>query len=335
MSPQTLLQVLGFLLRLTEAWLKRRPAPDQPPSRADRVVARVAPLAEKMLERVAPPASSAQPPARRRASAGKAMLRAAAFSALVSGTAAYFILQHQRRVRERYTPRHAPFPETLLDILAAPGGGGRLVFSGASLIDAQTGAIYPVVDGIPDFLPASGAFAPPARMDSLLEMVEPVRRAVTGRSAPSHAAWAGALAASAPAGGWLLCAVADGAHALEMAQVNPTARVLCLSPEWNTVLEVRRQARLASLSNLYFARGELTLLPVRDAALTAMWLEPGSSAPERWLTQAVRALQTGARLSGLAFAASSLDSALLSASGLRTAHYHRAFNWVRFTGLKA
>lgn len=333
MSPETLLLVLGYLLRLAEAWLKRQPAREQPATRADQMVARVAPLAEKVLERVAP----AERPQKKRASAGRAMARAALFSAVVSGTAAYLILQHQRRVRERYTPLHAVFPEALLDILAAPGGSGRLVFSGASLIDADTGAVYPLVDGIPDFLPGVGAFAPPAQLDSLLEMVAPLQSAVTGRSAPSHAALAGALAASAPAGGWVLGALAEETYALEIAQLNPAARVLCLASDWNTLLAVRQQARRAGLSNLYFARGDAALLPVRDAALAAAWLENtrGGSAPERWLTQAVRAAQTGARVSGLTSAASGLDIALLSASGLREAHYQRAFTWVRFTGIKA
>ncbi len=339
MSPESFLQLLSMGLRFAEAWLKRRPAREQPATRADKMVARVAPLAEKVLERVSPAGSAASTelPKKKRPSAAGAMARATVVSAIVSGTAAYLILQQQRRVRERYQLLHAAFPETLLDVLAAPGGGGRLVFSGASLIDADTGAVFPVVDGIPDFGPAAGApLAPPTPMESLLELAEPLRLAALGQNTTGTAALAGAVAASVPNDGWLLCAPCGVAYALELARLNSAARLLCVDAEWNTLLELRRQARSAGLTNLYFARGEVTLLPVRDAALAAVWLDGTRRWPAaaRVLTQAVRAAQTGARVGGVALAASDLDIALLSASGLREAHYFRHLNAVRFAGVK-
>src|SRR5262249_20583412 len=129
MKTETLIDTLSFGLRAADAALKRRrPTSPGPDTRADKIVRQVVlPVAERALGRVAP--DSARPPARRRRRRlplGMATLA----GALAAGAAAYVVVKQQQRVRERYRPRHAPFPPELLEVLAAPGGAGRLDFNG-------------------------------------------------------------------------------------------------------------------------------------------------------------------------------------------------------------
>jgi SAM-dependent methyltransferase len=364
MNPQNILWLLRVALRLLETFLSRRPPKERPATRADKVMERVTPLAEKVLERVAPETRAAPKSdvetalARSRASASLALARAAVLSAVVSGAAAYVVLRQQRRLRERYRFLQADFPEILLDVLAAPGGGGRLVFSGSSLIDPDTGAVYPVMDGIPDFnSPGVEGDASPAAMnnrDSWLELLEPARQRVMGENRAGNAALAGAAALAAK-DGWVLCAPCGlGDYEIEMAWANPAARCLCVSARWEALLETRRRARLAGLTNLYFARGDVTLLPVRGAAMEAIWNFTGAyltPTPERALTQLARVAKPGAFVAGAALVAGgpppfdrliplpgqpdrTTHLTLLAASGLRDVRSFRDGAFVRFMGVR-
>ncbi len=377
MNPQNLLWLLRFAIRLLEAFLNRRPPKARAVTRGDKVVERVAPLAEKVLDRVAPetkaPAPTAEPQPRARRSTTLALIQAVVVSAVVSGAAAYVVIQQQRRLRERYRFLQADFPEELLEVLAAPGGGGRLVFSGSSLIDPDTGAVYPMMDGIPDFgAPGVDALAsaPPLAVNNwegLRELLDPARLRVMGENRTGNAALAGVVALAAtlrpstPEGrgpgqdGWALCAPCGmGDYEIEMARANPGARFLCVSSRWDTLLETRRLARRADLPNVYFARGDVTLLPVRGASMDSIWNANGArltSAPERALTQLARVAKPNALVAGVSLVAGGPppfdrliplpgqpDRAtyltLLAASGLRDVRSFRDGAFVRFRGVR-
>jgi len=367
MNPDTVIRLLQMALRVLETWLKRRaPTEAAAPSRADQMVAQVAPLADKLLDRIAPAsrASTSASPRKiaRRSNAGAALLQSVLLSALVSGGAAYVVLQQQRRLQERHRFLQAAWPEELLEVLSAPGGGGRLVFSGTSLIDPETGAVYPVVDGIPDFistvadeaLPATLPAAPELRA-SLLELLEPLQQNVLGAQRLGNAAFAGAVAAMARTG-WVLSAPGGaGDYELDMARTNPAARILSISPDWEALLETRRRARRAGLSNVYCVRGDVTLLPVRGGTMDGVWSAETTrrvAAPERVLTQLARVAKPGATVVGAALVAGHVPPleqwlaipaqpnpanylALLAASGLREARSFREGSYLRFFCVRA
>src|SRR5713101_4497648 len=178
MKTETLLDILGLGLRAADAALqRRRPTTSGPDSRADRIVRRVVlPVAEKALGRVAPP--SARPTARRRRALplGAATLA----GAVAAGAAAFVVMKQQQRVRERYKPLHAPFPVELLEVLAAPGGAGRLECSSDTLID-----------GIPDFIaPASPTETLAVEYTWVQDLVQPAVMLALGRNSAGNAALA-------------------------------------------------------------------------------------------------------------------------------------------------
>ena len=120
------------------------------------------------------------------------------------GRAAYIVVKQQQRERERYKPLHAPFPLELLGVLAPPGGAGRLEQAGDSLVDRHSGALYSIIDGIPDFI------APAALTETLAleytwmqDLVRPVALLAMGRNSAGNAALA-ATVAGAAGNGWML-----------------------------------------------------------------------------------------------------------------------------------
>jgi len=247
----------------------------------------------------------------------------------------------------------------------------QMAYEGDGLLDSETGLLYPVLDGIPDFLAApipdsaladeaylSGLPAPTTGDDlKLRELVVPAQAFLLGDDDMANAALAGAVASLARQGGWVLSAPCGfGGYEIEMARAYPKARIVCVDGRWDALLEVRRQARAAGLNNLYFARGEAALLPVADAALMGAWLPSGlhrAAAPERALTQAARVCQPGALIAGCAAlsanpwalvtqAATSTTSqavnnylALLVAAGLTEPRVFRHNLFMRFIGVRA
>lgn len=313
MTPETLLRVLRLALRVLEVFLTRRPLKPRPPTRADKVVERVAPLAEKVLERVQP-AASPQAAAPQRRSRTFLFTRAVLVGAVVAGGTAYVIIKQRRRVRGRYRRLAARFPEELLEVLAAPGGGGRLelVYDGNGLHDPQTGLLYPVIDGIPDFIASplaeaaylAGVPAPDGGDDLKLgELFDPVQSSALGENRAGDAALAGAVASFARTG-WALSVPCNlGGCEIEMARANPQARLLCVTDQWDALLEARRKGREAGIGNLYFVRGDPTLLPVQDQTVDSIWTANGLHGyrrPEGMITQIARAARRGALLAGVA-----------------------------------
>ncbi|HLE28827.1 MAG TPA: methyltransferase domain-containing protein [Anaerolineales bacterium] len=309
MHPETLLRLLRLALRALEVFLSRRAPQPRPPTRADKVVERVAPLAEKVLERVHPESSTA-----RRRSRAFPLARAALLGAIVAGGTAYIVARQQRRVRDRYRRLAARLPEELLDVLAAPGGGGRLelVYGGEGLKDPATGRLYPVIDGIPDFIasPLTEAeyLAGIPALESgdglkLGELLAPVKSLALGDDRTGSAALAGAVASMARVDWALSVPCGMGDYEIEMAHANPQARILCIDHRWDALLETRRKAREAGVANLYFARSDAALLPVQDKAVESVWAAHGFHAyaePERALTQIARAARPGAFVAGVA-----------------------------------
>jgi uncharacterized protein YbaR (Trm112 family) len=332
LKAETLLNLLGFGLRVADAAVRRAPRGSARASRVDRVVQRVLPVAEKALDRAVP--------GRRRARRRSALVRtgAAALGGLAAGGLAYVILKEDRRVRARYRPLRAPFAEGLLEVLAAPGGGGRLALSqtGRSLVDPHTGAEYTLIDGIPDFIaPLAWSAEQLASEDSWVQdLVRPIALELLGRNHTGNAAYAGAVAAGVGAG-WVLSVPAGrGTYEVEMARTNPRARILCLSNNWDVLLEIRRRGLEAGLSNLYFARGIPRLLPLQDKVMHGVWTGGGLHrypAPERELTQMVRVARPGALIAGvsLVYGGPRLQDGLLRlgaryAPGLRSRDAHLA-----------
>ena len=197
MKTETVLDMLGLGLRAAEAALqRRRPATAGPDTRADRIVRRVVlPMAEKALGRVAP--ASARPSARpRRRGLLLGLLASSVAGALAAGAAAYVVVKQQQRVRERYKPLHAPFPPGLLEVLAAPGGAGRLEAGSDTLTDRQSGAVYAIIDGIPDFIaPAAPSEPLAAEFTWMQDLVRPVVLLALGRNSAGNAALAADLMA--------------------------------------------------------------------------------------------------------------------------------------------
>jgi SAM-dependent methyltransferase len=361
MKTETLLDILGLGLRAADAALqRRRPTTSGPDSRADRIVRRVVlPVAEKALGRVAP--ASARPPARRRRRLSVGLAVSTLAGALAAGAAAYVVVKQQQRVRERYKPLHAPFPLELLEVLAAPGGAGRLECSSDTLIDRHSSAVYSILDGIPDFIaPASPAEALAAEYTWVQDLVTPAVMLALGRNSAGNAALAATVAGAAGEGWMLSVPSGRGSYEIEMARANPRAHVLCLSNNWDVLLEVRRGARAAGVANLYFVRGVASLLPVHDRVISGVWSGTGLHRflrPERELTQMVRVTRPGAPVAGLSLvrggpalydAALRLGgaylpglrtladyTALLEAAGLKNARLFRDGAFVRFTATRA
>jgi SAM-dependent methyltransferase len=236
---------------------------------------------------------------------------------MVAGGTAYVVTRQQRRVRARYRPVGAHLQVALLDVLAAPGGGDRLesAYSGEGLRDRQTGELYPVVDGIPDFVatPDQGevylsGLPGPEDGDWLrwVELIEPLKPRLFGINHTGNAALAGAAGAAAQ-GGWALSVPCGmGEYEIEMARAHPQTRLICVDARWNMLLEARRKAYEAGVSNLYFVRGSPTLLPLQDASLTAVWTANALhqyAAPERLLTQIARVAKPGALVAGVSLVA--------------------------------
>jgi ubiquinone/menaquinone biosynthesis C-methylase UbiE len=151
-----------------------------------------------------------------------------------------------------------------------------------------------------------------------------------------------------------------GTYEIEMARANHRAHVLCLSNNWDVLLEVRRHAHSAGLTNLYFARGMARLLPLRDKVVGGLWSGTGLHRfrePERELTQMVRVARPAAPVAGLSLvqggplfydtalrlAAAYLPglrglpayTALLDAVGLHDVRLFRDGAFVRFTAVRA
>jgi hypothetical protein len=293
MKTEALLQVLGLGLRAAETVLSRsRPVGAAVASRADKVVERVVPAATKALKRLAPAKKRRRAPAFRLATS-------AVLAATVAGVTTYVITKNRQQVRERYRPVRPAFPVPLLEVLSAPGGGGRLDYDGSYLVDRHTGAIYTLIDGIPDFIaPASSAVDQVSSDASwLVDLVRPQAMRLLGRNSVGNAAFASAVAAGA-AGSWVISVPSGrGTYELEMARANPRARILCIRNDWDTLLEVRRRALAAGLGNLYYAHGLPRLLPVQDGAVAGVWTAgvlDRVARPERELTQMVRAFRDGA-----------------------------------------
>ena len=369
MKPETILDAVSFGLRAVDAAVqRRRPTSPGPDTRADQIVRRVVlPVAERALTRVTPVAERAltRVTVAERA-AGRAVARrrrrlplgvAGLAGALAAGAAAYIVVKQQQRVRERYRPLHGPFALELLDVLASPGGAGRLEHAGDTLVDRHSGAVYSIIDGIPDFIaPASPTETLAAEYTWVQDLVRPVVMLALGRNSAGNAALAATVAGSAGTGWMLSVPSGRGSYEIEMARANPRAHVLCLSNNWDVLLEVRRGAHAAGLANLYFVRGVASLLPIRDAVIGGVWSGTGLHRflrPERELTQMVRVSRPGAALAGLSLvrggpaiydAALRLGgaylpglrgltdyTALLEGAGLKNVRLFRDGAFVRFT----
>ena len=360
MKTESLLQVLGLGLRAAETVIGRM-AKTSPASRADKVVARVVPAAQQALERLVPDGvRSAKKKKRRRASAFT-LATTSLLAAAGAGLATYVITRHQQQVRERYRPVRPAFSPALLEVLSAPGGGGRLDYDGNHLVDRSSGAVYTLIDGIPDFIAPATSAADQVLDDAnvLVDLVRPQAMRLLGRNSVGNAAFASAVAAAAGSGWALSVPSGRGTYELEMASANPRARVLCVSNDWDTLLEVRRRALAAGLGNLFFAHGLPRLLPVQDGAAAGVWTAGGLdrvARPERELTQMVRAAKRGALVAGVSLVRGGSPGydmvlqlgarrlpgarplvahlALLEAAGLRDIRAFRDGAFVRFTGVR-
>jgi len=359
MKPETVIDAISLGLRAADAALQhRRPTSTGPDTRTDRIVRRVVlPVAERALDRVSPANARSLARRRRRLPLGVASLA----GAVAAGAAAYVVVKQQQRVRERYKPLHASFALELLDVLAAPGGAGRLECDSDTLIDRHSGALYSIIDGIPDFIaPASPTETLAAEYTWMQDVVRPAVMLALGRNSAGNAALAATVAGAAE-DGWMLSVPAGrGVYEIEMARANPRAHVLCLNNNWDVLLEVRRRAQAAGLANLYFVRGVASLLPVRDAVISGVWSGTGLHRflrPERELTQMVRVTRPGATVAGLSLVrggpaiydaalrlgASYLPglrgltdyNALLQGAGLKNVRLFRDGAFVRFTATRS
>jgi len=341
MNPDTIIRILRLAARLLEMFITRRASgqTDSPATRADEVVARVAPLAERLMDRVAPTTLSRTEQESKAARGGSA-LPAMLVGALAAGGAAYLVLRQQRLTRERYQLANAAFPPELLEVLSAPGGGGRLEIVTDGLRDPETKLFYPVIDGIPDFIAvseqASVNFAE-ARGDLLSDLTDPLKLNLLGNNHLGNAALAGAVAVGA-SNGWVLSGPCSrGRYEVEMARANPQANFVCVDDQWDNLLETRRQARRAGLTNLYFARGEAALLPLRAASVAGGWSVAGlySATPvENLATQLTRVIKPGGLLAGVALVSGEnvyLDQALQALGEVLAARIDEATLTALFT----
>jgi hypothetical protein len=372
MRLDTVLDLAGLGLRAAEA-VAGRLAPgeaEKPDTRVDKLVRRALPVAEKVLDRVSASANGRVPSrvrrraekrGRRRRGSALGLALGALVGAAAAGSAAYLVVRQRQRIEERYRPTHVPFRPELLDVLAAPGGGGRLDLAGQTLLDRKTGAEYALLDGIPDFIAPLASVAETADEESWIQdLIRPIGMWMMGRNHAGNAAFASAVAL-AGSQGWLLSAPAGrGTYEVEMARANPQARVLCVSNNWDVLLEGRRRANLEGVANLYFARGTPRLLPVQDQTMAGVWISGGLHRyprPERELTQIMRAARPGAAVAGvslvfdgppvrdalLRLSSSYLPGlrdpaahlALLEAVGLKDLRLARDGAFVRFSGVKA
>ena len=363
MKTESLLRVLGLGLRTAETVFGRvRAAQPKASARVNKVAARVAPAAQEALDRQAPASVRPAKRKRRRRLSALTLASASLLAAATAATTAYVITREQQRVRERYRPLRPTFSLALLDVLAAPGGGGgRLNYDGSHLTDPHSGAVYTLIDGIPDFIAPASSLSDQVADDAnwVVDLVRPLAMRLLGRNSVGNAAFASAVAAAAGSG-WALSAPAGrGAYELEMARANPRAHVLCLSNDWDTLLEVRRRAVGAGLNNLFFAHGLPRLLPVQDGSVAGVWTAGGLdrvARPERELTQLVRAARRGALVAGVSLVRGGSPGydlvlqlgarrlpgarplvnhlALLEAAGLRDVRAFRDGAFVRFTGVR-
>ncbi len=360
MKTESLLQVLGLGLRTAETVFSRMAKPS-PASRVDKVVARVVPAAQHALERLVPAAALPAKKKRRRRASALTLATTSVLAAAAAGVTTYIITRNQQQVRERYRPVRPAFPVALLEVLAAPGGGGRLDYDGSHLVDRSSGAVYTLIDGIPDFIAPVSSAAEQVADDAnvLVDLLRPQAMRLLGRNSVGNAAFASAVAAGA-GGGWAISVPSGrGTYELEMARANPRARILCLSNDWDTLLEVRRRANTAGLSNLFYAHGLPRLLPLQDASVAGVWTAGGLdrvARPERELTQMVRAARRGALVAGVSLVRGGSPGydmvlqlgarrlpgarplvahlALLEAAGLRDVRAFRDGAFVRFTGVR-
>jgi SAM-dependent methyltransferase len=236
-----------------------------------------------------------------------------------------------------------------------------LEYFNETLIDRHSGAVYSIIDGILDFIaPASRTETLAAEFTWAQDLVRPMIMRALGRNSAGNAALA-ATAAGAAREGWMLSVPAGrGTYEIEMARANPRTHVLCLSNNWDVLLEVRRGAQAAGLANLYYVRGVASLLPVRDAVISGVWSGTGLHRflrPERELTQMVRVTRPGATVAGLSLvrggpavydAALRLGAAylpglrgltdytaLLEGAGLKNVRLFRDGAFVRFTAARS
>jgi SAM-dependent methyltransferase len=278
-----------------------------------------------------------------------------------AGAAAYLVVRQGQRRAARRRAVHAPFPEELLDVLAPPGGLGNFFYTGEGLIDVESDAFYPVVDGIPDF----GGPRLAQAGDWLPDLYDPLAHGLLGplvwQGNPAGvAALAGAIAAEAYDGWCLSVPCGTGLYEVEMAHANPHAKFVCVDASWGMLLEARRKALEAGLANLYFVRGDAELLPVKSAAFDSVWSGhglPQFAHPERAMTQFARAAKPGAPVAGVTLVPGGpplpdlalrlavrqmpglrdihMTLSLLSASGLRELRAVRDGAMVRFLGIRA
>lgn len=362
MKTESLLQVLNLGLRTAETVLSRvRPASRTPQSRVDKVVARVVPAAHSALERLAPTGTRPAEKKKRRRASVLTLATASALAAATGGVTTYIITRHQQQVRERYRPVRPAFSVALLEVLSAPGGGGRLNYDGSHLTDPHSGAVYTLIDGIPDFIAPATSATDQVYDDANLfvDFIRPQAMRLLGRNSVGNAAFASAVAAGAGAGWTISVPSGRGTYELEMARANPRARILCLSHDWDTLLEVRRRALAGGLSNMFYAHGLPRLLPVQDGSVAGVWTAGGLdrvARPERELTQLVRAARRGALVAGVSLVLGGSPGydlmlragarrlpgarpllahlALLEAAGLRDVRAFRDGAFVRFTGVR-
>ena len=362
MRTESLLQVLNLGLRTAETVLSRaRPASPSPLSRVDKVVARVVPAAHTALERLAPEAVNPAKKKKRRRATVLTLATTSVLAAAAAGATTYVITRHQQQVRARYLPLRPAFPVALLEVLSAPGGGGRLAYDGSHLTDPQSGAVYTLIDGIPDFIAPATSAADQVADDAnlLVDLLRPQAMRLLGRNSVGNAAFASAVAAGAGTGWAISVPSGRGTYELEMARANPRARILCLSNDWDTLLEVRRRAVGAGLGNMFYAHGLPRLLPLQDGSVSGVWTAgvlDRVARPERELTQMVRAAKRGALVAGVSLVLGGSPGydmilragarrlpgarpllahlALLEAAGLRDVRAFRDGAFVRFTGVR-
>lgn len=324
MSLRALVTVLSLALRLLQQInALRSPRAQSKTAPAARPGSRLlSRLASRALSRAAAPDAPVVMPApvpqSRRARRGGwfGQTLRMLLAACVAGTMAFVVVRQQRRRVARRRPVHAPFPEELLDVLAPPGGNGHFFYTGGGLLDPDTDAFYPVVDGIPDFGgPAVVGQQHAARSvlrsyetdGWLVEVYDPlvyglVVPCVWRGSKTGAAALAGAVVAEAYDGWCLSTPCGTGLFEIEMAQANPHAKIICLDGSWEMLLEARRKALEAGLANLYFVRGDAQLLPLKTAVFDSAWSANGLHLYprlEQAITQLARVARPGAVVAGV------------------------------------